>query len=262
MESEIINYPNLMVDVVLFGEVKCSLVDVRSGELLASWVEREEEEDLVKYDPFSVYTCKLDSDIYPEELSSHFCNCGHISRITMLRNRVTGQYNGSAYIQYTTMLAATRALGLDGSTLRGRNIYVKRKLISDTEKEKSDKVKKKSAMEKKKSAMVKKKRAMEKKCVLESCSVFVSNLDQRVTSLDLATHFHSVGEISNVTVDKDPDTGQHEGTGCIQFKDNAKVESALRLEGSMLMGKLVRVGRKRRHSSVDFDIKDEASSKF
>ena len=122
MESEMINYPNHMVDEVRYGEVKCSLVDVRSGELLATWVEREEEEELVKYDPFSVYTCKLDSDTYPEEMFSYFSNCGYISRLTMLRNKVTGKYNGSAYIQYTTMLAAARALALEGSTLSGRNM--------------------------------------------------------------------------------------------------------------------------------------------
>ena len=228
------------------GEVKFSLVDTKTRQVLATWVEIVEDEGwgedcynydeventskpgevVGKFDPYSVFIGKLDPRTTEEELRRHFFIAGEIRRVTQLRSKKTGMPTGSAFLQFSDLGAAGRALFLDRSYLRGKLISVTEKLFLDGGDYKDDQN-------------------------IDPSSVYVGNLDHSVTSLDLASYFHEVGEISKVTVLKNKETGQHKGAAYVQFKDQGGLERALSLDGSFIAGKNVKIRRKRKTISAE-----------
>ena len=86
---------------------------------------------------------------------------------------------------------------------------------------------------------------------VDPLSIYIGNLDHRVTSLDLASHFHSVGEVDKVTVLRNNDTGEHRGAAYVQFKDLRGLQRALSLDGCFIAGKNVRIKRKRKFVDVE-----------
>ena len=247
MEDEIVNYPYLRREVIgSCGEVKFSLVDIMDGQVVASWVEREEGavwgddcynsvdenentsepgEEGRKIDPFSVYVGNLDPWATKEDVVRHFSVVGEILRVTLLRSKKMGVRVGSAFIRFSQQGAAERALFLDGSCLMGTMIIVREKLLIDGD--------------------------VNEDPDFDPLSIYIGNLDHRVTSLDLASTFHEVGEIDKVTVLKNRETGEHKGAAYVQFKDQGGLERALSLDGCYIAGKNIRVKRKRKTTSAE-----------
>jgi RNA recognition motif-containing protein len=250
MESELVNYPCVRRDVIgLHGEVKFSLLDIRDGEVVATWIEIDEEavwdedcysgdenentsgpeeEDVRRIDPFSVYVGNLDPGTTKEDLVRHFSAVGEILRVSLLKGRNKGVKILSAFICFSEQEAAECALLLEGSCLRGVEMIVKEKLLTMSDagdsNEDSD---------------------------VDPLSIYIGNLDHRVTSLDLASHFHSVGEVDKVTVLRNNDTGEHRGAAYVQFKDLRGLKRALSLDGCFIAGKNVRIKRKRKTVGVE-----------
>ena len=249
MESESVSYPCVRRDVIgSHGEVKFSLVDIRDGEVVATWIEVEEGavwdedcysgdenentsepgEDVTRIDPFSVYVGNLDPGATKEDLVRHFSAVGEILRVSLLKGRNKGVKRLSAFICFSEQEAAECALLLDGSCLRGVVMIVREKLLTLSDagdsNEESD---------------------------VDPLSIYIGNLDHRVTSLDLASHFHSVGEVEKVTVLRNKDTGEHRGAAYVQFKDLRGLKRALSLDGCFIAGKNVRIKRKRKDAGVD-----------
>ena len=260
MESDTVDnaYPYVRREMVgSFGEVQLSVVDTKTGEVLATWVEmleggewgedinsnyqnndQDKHELKRKFDPYSVYIGMLDPGITTEELIRYFGCFGEICRVTQLRDKVTGLPKGSAYMQFCEQGAAEGALVMDGSCLRGKLMTVRRKLINDLEKVHGHS----------------RAQDLKDKSVIDPCSVYVCNLDPSVTRLDLAAHFHQVGKISKVTFLKKTGHRRGKGAAYIKFKDQVGMEKALSLNGSFLVGKNIKVERKRMGSSkLDLD---------
>lgn len=84
----------------------------------------------------------------------------------------------------------------------------------------------------------------ENSALLDILTIFVSNIDAKVTQLELAAHFQIVGDIKKLTLGKDPETGFRNGEAFIQFKNEASVENALTLDESSLGGSVLKVTRK------------------
>ncbi|GAB4816224.1 hypothetical protein N2152v2_003270 [Parachlorella kessleri] len=57
-------------------------------------------------------------------LSAHFRFCGGVARVTLLKDPVTGESSGMAWVQFATPEGAQRALDLSGSSLLQRTITV------------------------------------------------------------------------------------------------------------------------------------------
>lgn len=70
------------------------------------------------------YVGQVDYESSIEELRSHFAPCGTINRVTIICDKITGQSKGYAYIEFVDKEAAEKALELDESTFRGRQLKV------------------------------------------------------------------------------------------------------------------------------------------
>ena len=251
MDCDAVSYPCVRKEVIgSYGEVLYSLVDIRTGQVVASWVEREEgavwgrdcysidenenpsepsEERVV--DPYSVYVGNLDPRVTKEDLVTCFAVVGEILRVTLLRSRKRGLSgkNGSAFIRYIEPGAAERALLLDRSCLRGTRIIVREKLIHD------DGVG----------------RDVKEDSNIDPLSVFIGNLDRGVTSLDLSSYFHQLGVIDKVTILRNRETGEHKGAAYIQFREQGGMERALSQDGCFIAGKNVKIMRKRKTTGAE-----------
>lgn len=70
------------------------------------------------------YVGQVDYESTVEELRSHFAPCGTINRVTIICDKITGQSKGFAYIEFVDKESAEKALELDESTFRGRQLKV------------------------------------------------------------------------------------------------------------------------------------------
>jgi len=265
MESENVSYPWVRRDVIgSHGEVEFSLVDIRDGEVVATWVEVEEEadwdedcfsscvdgnenenkpesqgENVRRIDPFSVYVGNIDPGVSEEDLLRHFSAVGKILRVTLLKGKKNkGLKMGAAFICFGEQEAAECALLLEGSFLRGVEMIVREKLITSSDA--GDAKARKEA-----------RRKIKKESEDWALSIYIGNLDHRVTGLDLASHFSSVGEVRKVEVVRSRDTGEHMGAAYVQFKDLRGVKDALSLDGTFIAGKIVRIKKKKRSVGLE-----------
>jgi len=250
MENEPEHYPCVRREASgSCGEIRFSLVDVRNGQVVASWVEKDEDgswgEDCYNrdenenysgssrakmVDPCSVYVSNLEPWLTKEDLVQYFAVVGEILRVTLLRSRKKETRTGSAFVMFSEQDAANRALFLDRSMFRGRMISVKQKLYADQGGEGNEDPD------------------------MDPLSVFIGNLDHNVTSLDLAELLQQFGVIDKVTILRNRKTGEHKGAAYAQFRDNEGRERALSLDGCLIGRKCVKIRRKRRTVSVDDDI--------
>ena len=215
-----------------YGEERYSLVDVRNGEVVASWVEGEALSgwgDRKKVDKFSVYVGNLEPDVCKEELVQCFGVLGEIKRVTLLRSKKDIK-TGSAFIKFAEQEAASRALFLDGFILRWTKIKVMKKLVNDERDVDAN-----NGPE------------------VDPLSVYIGNLDKRITSSDLTEFLHQAGITTKVTVLRNKATGDHKGAAYAQFGDRESVDRALILDGCVVGGKYVKIRRKRKTVSGSED---------
>ncbi|KAF2635142.1 RNA-binding domain-containing protein [Massarina eburnea CBS 473.64] len=82
---------------------------------------RENREDV---DARSIFVGNVDYSASPEEIQAHFQSCGSINRVTILLDKFTGHPKGYAYVEFTEPNLVSKALVLDESEFRGRNLKV------------------------------------------------------------------------------------------------------------------------------------------
>jgi len=202
-------------------------------------------EDERRIDPFSVYVGNLDPGVSKEDLVRHFSAVGEILRVSLMklkgRNKVGKMV--SAFICFSDQEAAECALLLEGSSLMGVEMIVKKKMMTF-----SDAGDFNAGTEAKSHRVRPSKPARPK---VDSLSIYIGNLDHRVTSLDLASHFTSVGEVVKVTVLRNRDTGEHMGAAYVQFKDLRGLKEALNLDGTFIAGKIVRIKKKKNSDGLE-----------
>jgi len=74
-------------------------------------------------------------------------------------------------------------------------------------------------------------------------SIFVGNLPYDVAELSLRQHFEDCGEVEAVRLIRDRDTGMGKGFGYVLFESGDSVQLALKLDGSVLCERKIRVKR-------------------
>lgn len=75
-------------------------------------------------DENSIYVGQVEYEATQEELRAHFAPCGTINRLTIMCNKATGMAKGFAYIEFLERDAVERALKLNDSTFKGRQLKV------------------------------------------------------------------------------------------------------------------------------------------
>eukprot|EP01039_Chlorochromonas_danica_P006603 gene6603-7296_t len=77
-----------------------------------------------KIDESSIYVGQVDYQATAEELQAHFAPCGTINRVTIICDKITGHPKGFAYVEFAEKDSVEKALKLDDSTFKGRQLKV------------------------------------------------------------------------------------------------------------------------------------------
>eukprot|EP00127_Corallochytrium_limacisporum_P004050 Clim_evm99s156 gene=Clim_evmTU99s156 len=85
----------------------------------------------------------------------------------------------------------------------------------------------------------------EDKALIDSRSVFVSNVDWSSSAEELQAHFSSSGAIKRVTLLTDHFTGRPKGMAYIEFASESSVDIACEMNGSIFKGRPIKVTPKR-----------------
>jgi polyadenylate-binding protein 2 len=75
-------------------------------------------------EPTSVHVGNLDTRATEQDLQTIFAGCGTITRITILKDRATGQPRGFAYVEFDSAESAAKSLSKENQSLHGRPIKV------------------------------------------------------------------------------------------------------------------------------------------
>ena len=75
-------------------------------------------------DSRSVYVGQVDYAATPQELHEHFQTCGTVKRVTILCDKFTGHPKGFAYLEFEDEEAILKAVELNGSEFKGRQLKV------------------------------------------------------------------------------------------------------------------------------------------
>ncbi|CAH6720969.1 putative polyadenylate-binding protein 2 [[Candida] jaroonii] len=90
-----------------------------------SMVDAEQEQEKQDIDSRSIYVGNVDYATLPVELQQHFVSAGEINRVTIMKDKKTGNPKGFAYIEFEQIDSVDRAIAtLDGSTFRDRELKV------------------------------------------------------------------------------------------------------------------------------------------
>ena len=88
----------------------------------ASYWQKKRETDLR-----SVYVGQIDYSVTPEELATLMGVAGVVNRVTLLTDKWTGYPKGSGYVEYESLLSASKALKLNQVVYRGRFLRIEQK---------------------------------------------------------------------------------------------------------------------------------------
>eukprot|EP00518_Triparma_eleuthera_P010708 CAMPEP_0182488292 /NCGR_PEP_ID=MMETSP1319-20130603/48332_1 /TAXON_ID=172717 /ORGANISM="Bolidomonas pacifica, Strain RCC208" /LENGTH=162 /DNA_ID=CAMNT_0024690419 /DNA_START=664 /DNA_END=1148 /DNA_ORIENTATION=+ len=76
-------------------------------------------------------------------------------------------------------------------------------------------------------------------------SIYVGAVDYSCTPEDLVSHFSPCGPIERVTIQCDKFTGNPKGYAYVEFKTEEAMEMSLKMDGSELKGRAIKVNMKR-----------------
>ncbi|VDP06164.1 unnamed protein product [Heligmosomoides polygyrus] len=80
------------------------------------------------------------------------------------------------------------------------------------------------------------------------CSVYVGNLPYQCTEEDIGHHFSRAGQVSNVKIVYDRETGRAKGFGFVDFADASGADNAVNtLNGTDFNGRSLRVNHASRN---------------
>jgi len=217
----------------IYGSMRCYLIDPLDGAVVAFWdeiangevMESDSYSDTSKdVEPLSIYVSNLNPKTTQDDLIRHFMPVGELFRVTLLIRKKKNN-TSSAFIKFNDIGSVERAIFLNGSRLKGYEISVEEKLLTDIKTEDPE---------------------------LDPLSVYIGNLDHGITSLDLASYLGTMaGEVEKVTILKNKNSGRNKGAAYVQFKEEYAMKKALSLNGMFIGGKCVKVKRKRRSQSSD-----------
>ncbi|GAN07362.1 conserved hypothetical protein [Mucor ambiguus] len=112
---------------------------------------------------------------------------------------------------------------------------------SDSEEEADTKEEEEEEEEKRPKKTVKVEEVVKKAFGADGATVWVGQLSYEATSDDVREHFKSCGEITDVRLRLDPQTGRSRGFAHIDFTEEAGKTAAMELDGTEFMGRTIKV---------------------
>lgn len=180
-----------------------------------------------KQERFSCFVGGIQFSIEKEQVRKDFAECGEILDF---RFPLTDEGNpkGYCFIDYVTRAGLDAAIAYDGEDYWGRTLQVK-EANSSGGKRSNWKVKTEGGK-------------IDPGTKPPSCkSVILKNLAYGMSEQELRRHFKPAGNIVNVTLLKDRNTGEPNGIAFVDFESTEQVDKAIELNDSMLRGRKMHV---------------------
>lgn len=173
----------------------------------------------------SIFVGRLSWNVDNDWLAQEFAECGEVESAHVQMDRNTGRSRGFGYVHFKTVDAVEKALALNGKEIDGRPINV----------DKSNPPDKKASAEKRAQAFGDGQNP-------PSAVVFVGNLSFSVDEDTLWETFGEHGDVKNVRVPTDRDTGKPKGFAYVEFSEVGAAKKAHgALQGFELDGRSIRL---------------------
>eukprot|EP00088_Acartia_fossae_P022523 TRINITY_DN23703_c0_g1_i1.p1 TRINITY_DN23703_c0_g1~~TRINITY_DN23703_c0_g1_i1.p1 ORF type:complete len:434 (+),score=89.64 TRINITY_DN23703_c0_g1_i1:33-1334(+) len=215
-------------------EIKNETKDKKKKKNKAEKKENDIDEEKVKkprnleHEARTVFIGNLPTTMTEKGLSKLFASYGKIEAIrfrsaarpdfntskkvaVIKRNFHAERSNINAYIRFSNEEEAKKGCSLNGHKIGENSIRVDMSLKSDEHDQKK--------------------------------AVFLGNLNFKTNEEDVRVAFSDCGEILNIRLVRDSDTGIGKGFGYVNFADAASVETALQLDATEVCGRKIRVSR-------------------
>uniref|UniRef100_A0A7S4T585 RRM domain-containing protein n=1 Tax=Ditylum brightwellii TaxID=49249 RepID=A0A7S4T585_9STRA len=161
----------------------------------------------------TVFVGNLSFDIDENTLRDAFKVCGKIMSIRFVKDKKTGDFKGFGFIDFKNTESTDQALQLADTDIKGRSIIVE--YVGDKKKDTKKP---------------------------EGCkTAFVGNLSHDIDEDTLRDAFKDCGAIASVRLVKDRESGKSKGFGFIEFEDTESTDKALKMVGTEIMGRALRV---------------------
>lgn len=177
-----------------------------------------------------VFMGNLSFSIDEDSLKDAFKDCGGVTNIKWLEDRDTGKFKGCGFISFESPEAAAKAVGMNGADILGRPVKC------DFAKGKAG-----GASGGGGGGGAREVRPMQAKP--DGCTtLFAGNLNFNIDDDAMRDFFKDCGEVGQIRWLTDRDSGEFRGCGFIEFADpDSALEKAAKLNGSMLMGRQIRL---------------------
>jgi nucleolin len=154
-----------------------------------------------------------------------FGACGEIASVRLPIHRDTGKPKGIAYVEFTSKDGLDAAVALDGGSMMDRYLAIK---VSESTGSKP--------------AFGGARNTAPLSAKPEGCkTVFVGNLAWNASEDDIKAAFAECGNVWNVRLAMDRETGKPKGFAHVEFEDEAGPEAAVKLTGTQIAGRAILV---------------------
>jgi nucleolin len=158
--------------------------------------------DKTKEETKSIFVGRLSWNVDHDWLAQEFAECGEVVSATVQMDRNTGKSRGFGYVHFATAAAVEAALAFNGKEIDGRAINV----------DKSEPAEKSRVRENRA-------HAYGDEVTSPSSTLFVGNLSFGIAEDTLWEVFGEYGQVKNVRLPTDRETGRFKGFGYVEFDD-------------------------------------------
>jgi nucleolin len=173
--------------------------------------------------PATVFVGGLSFDASEEDVKDFFKECGPINAVRIPTFEDTGKRRGIAFVEFADAESANKCLEMDGAEMMGR--WLKLSLSTSAATGRDNKPRSQGLSAKPAGCL----------------TVFVGNLSWQATEDDLRSTFESCGAVTGVRIAMDRETGKSKGFGHVEFEDSAATDEAVKLTGTTVAGRPIRV---------------------
>jgi len=156
-------------------------------------------------------------------------SAGEITEIKFVTNP-DGSFWGTAFVSFADEESANRAVEMNGLDILGRPAKIQ---LPREDTQRGDN----QGRNAKKDRFETPHKQKEEGCL----TVFLGNVDDSVEDKDITELFKDCGEITDVRWVMNKQTNSFKGCGFVQFADTSSTDEAIKLHGSTLKGRKVRI---------------------
>jgi len=219
-EVEVVAETEEVVAVAETEEVEAVAEEVEEAAEVevAAPVEQEKKDE----EGFTAYVVNISYDTQNWQLRELFSTYGTVLRVFMPQDRSTGKSKGIAFVTLSTVEELEAAIAdLNESEVDGRTMYV-------------DKAKPKGSA----NASPKGRRGEPKE---NETKLYIGNLSYETTTEDLTEYFSQFGEVADVYIPLDRETGSSRGFGFCSMESEAAQTAIAESVGVTLQGRDIQV---------------------